>query len=728
MDLTAPDSFVGGADHKKRTRIRFSCTSCRGKKLKCDRQSPCDQCIKRGLDGTCQFIPYVATASPSEPAPGLARAAASASPRGIKPATDSALQARLKHLEHIVQVLKSQRRWAGDTALTVGSEGDQQDDDYGEGENQFLPRCLKETAGLVTEDQRYIDNANWEAILDHITTLTSDLHTFDDIPDDIPDDTRTRHFIPYDYASSAKGPVLFSGVFPRATVAQMAFHLPPRPVADRLISALFETKEPSWVIFHVPSFLRDYNRLWENPSKRTYASLALHFSAFSLASLYILGRGEEMPGNLGPARAVFESFKAHAAHCLALSDYTKPGCYKIEALIMLFGCEFVGYPDAVVGSSMLLTITIRLAMHMGMHRDGRHYPKMSPFTSEMRRRKWAMLREIDRLLSFHFGLPSNIHDRFSDTEPPRNLHDEDFDEETEVLPPSRPFTERTTATLIIFKSRLGAVFGEIIEPTSSPKPMSHADTLRLDARLQQVHDNIPAILQYRPPSESLADPVDLFMQRYLLDLIYLKARMVLHRSYLGLGRLYERYADCRRICLESAMLALQYQYEIHVEVQPDGRLAKDRWFLNSLSVHDFLLADMILCLELSYLTAKEDKPGSQFTIEVEVVDGAVPDVVAKEKLLELLETSRLVWQAMRHQSTEANRGFKILSKMLNLSMGATGFSSESSNCSPESQDQAPSHHPQYQTGTAFFSIVRIIFSDASCRMANGPNLRSGTQY
>jgi Fungal Zn(2)-Cys(6) binuclear cluster domain len=42
---------------QKRARQQLSCTACRAGKLRCNRQSPCDQCVKRSKAPTCQYLP-----------------------------------------------------------------------------------------------------------------------------------------------------------------------------------------------------------------------------------------------------------------------------------------------------------------------------------------------------------------------------------------------------------------------------------------------------------------------------------------------------------------------------------------------------------------------------------------------------------------------------------------------------------------------------------------------
>jgi hypothetical protein len=41
---------------QKRARQQLSCTACRHGKLRCNRQQPCDQCLKRSKASSCQYL------------------------------------------------------------------------------------------------------------------------------------------------------------------------------------------------------------------------------------------------------------------------------------------------------------------------------------------------------------------------------------------------------------------------------------------------------------------------------------------------------------------------------------------------------------------------------------------------------------------------------------------------------------------------------------------------
>ncbi|KAK0531623.1 hypothetical protein OC834_002889 [Tilletia horrida] len=58
LDTIHPPMLPTRPPPKKRNRAALSCTSCRERKIKCSRQVPCDQCIKRGDEAYCRMAPH----------------------------------------------------------------------------------------------------------------------------------------------------------------------------------------------------------------------------------------------------------------------------------------------------------------------------------------------------------------------------------------------------------------------------------------------------------------------------------------------------------------------------------------------------------------------------------------------------------------------------------------------------------------------------------------------
>ena len=525
--------------------------------------------------------------------------------------------------------------------------------------------------------------------------MTRDLQKLDD---DIRDGYAT---IADDNATGRQqGLVLFQGMFPRTPVLDFFQFVPPRPIMDRILSQMFQMQDPGGVIIHFPTFIQQYEKFWTTPPENTtYIWLGFLFAMISHTAMYCLARHEEMPGNLGPTVEVFEAFRIRTGHCLSLGDYAnKPDLQKVQLLIMYFGIEYLSSNDAMLATSALLTLIIRLAMHIGLQRDPQHDPDLSPFEGEMRRRVWTFLAQMDGLISFQFGLPCNIKPGFFDTELPRNLHDHDFSEHTTELPPSRPETELTVVLYFIVKTRVMRAF-EAVTAAVTRGPVTYNEIMRLDEMLEDAHASVPEPLRYRSFGQSLMDRAGVIMQRYNLELLYQKARCVLHRKYLVIARSDPRFRSSRLACLDAATSLLRHQYDIHAEIQPDGRLAKDRWFLNSLSSHDFLLATMILCLELSHLNQTEEmesghsadgpnQKGDDGGSREEAQDDVV---LPREVLLDMLRISRSIWQTAQAESTEAKRAAKILSRMLELSTGElASIETHEHRESPESMNPLPS--------------------------------------
>lgn len=63
-NVSAPASAPAPAT--KRTRVLLSCHPCRTSKLKCDRATPCSQCLKRGKPDACAYAPRAEKIKPAK--------------------------------------------------------------------------------------------------------------------------------------------------------------------------------------------------------------------------------------------------------------------------------------------------------------------------------------------------------------------------------------------------------------------------------------------------------------------------------------------------------------------------------------------------------------------------------------------------------------------------------------------------------------------------------------
>ncbi|MCJ1338126.1 hypothetical protein MMC09_003411 [Bachmanniomyces sp. S44760] len=513
-------------------------------------------------------------------------------------------------------------------------------DEEGEEEEQVL-----ESFGHVNIDDdetSYVGASHWVAILDDIDKVKQDLDHNEMQPEK---------------SLNSQGSSFLFGSTVQLSKGDILASIPDRAVVDRLVSRYFNSKDPAVQAIHMPKFLKEYECFWENPNDTPVMWIGILFGMMCMAMFFYQRSGDKLSDLSAPPEEVMTTYRNRSAQCLVLANWTRPGKHTLEALILHLQAEYSQKQDAHVSVWIIGGVLVRLAMRMGYHRDANHFSNISPFDGEMRRRVWAFISQFDLLSSFLIGLPSMIPRGQVDTTPPNNLADHDFDENTKHLPPSRPLTDPTEVSYTIAKARMCVAFGKITDEMQSTVRTSYEESMKLDRLLQESHDMLPPHLQMRKMNTCITDPAYLIMRRYNIELLYQKSRCILHRRYLTEARSDPNYAYSRNCCTEAAMELLRHQFDLDAEVQPGGQLYRDRWFVSTLAAHDFMLAAMIVCLELHH--ASEDHNNGQV-----VATSSESNGYRLEDMFNALEKSYLIWQRSREQSPESKRAFQALSVML----------------------------------------------------------------
>src|SRR4029434_5130622 len=121
-----------------------------------------------------------------------------------------------------------------------------------------------------------------------------------------------------------------------------------------------------------------------------------------------------------------------SAQCLISGEYLHARSDAVEALMMFAHSRNVQKVDSDATIWSLYGLAVRLAQRRGYHLDAaRVSPNITPFEAEMRRRTWFMVQTSDLLFSFQLGMPPMIYQEVCDADHPRNLTDDDFDEDTD---------------------------------------------------------------------------------------------------------------------------------------------------------------------------------------------------------------------------------------------------------------------------------------------------------
>lgn len=361
-----------------------------------------------------------------------------------------------------------------------------------------------------------------------------------------------------------------------------------------------------------------------------------------------------------------DAFREKAVQCLILARYTTGGPYILETLITVLTGESILLKDSATDGWLLISMILHLAMRMGYHRDPDHFPGISPFEGEMRRRIWTTILQLDLVLSLEMGLPRSATHTHIDTKQPRNLRDCDFEEDTAEMPPPRPETEWTPVLPLIAKGRLISALGLICDVNTDINPPSYDEVIKVDALLEDVHNRaIPPVLRWETMPHPITDSPNLVVQRVSVETTYHKSRILLYRRALisyPARQPQERDRESVRICLDSALKILSFQQMLHEESQPFGRLCQLRWKVTHIFNQDVLLATSVLCLYLQDV----DK------FELPETAGQTTWSPRAEEIRQRLTISHKIWLQMSTASAEAEK----VAKALSIVLGNTEASAE----------------------------------------------------
>lgn len=421
-------------------------------------------------------------------------------------------------------------------------------------------------------------------------------------------------------------------------------------------------------IVHKPTFVKRYTAFWSSPTTTADMDwLALLFMVLSIGIFFSsFSAPHELANDATPLTTTqrFRQYRAAAGQALTNSNrssggYSSPATSTCAPFLLYVESEFLINRTSHMNCYLLVGVCIRIMLKMGLHRDPAKLPgaQISPYDGEMRRRIWNLAIQIDLMVSFHLGLPSMIHGIESDTSPPRNLLDEDFDEDTIVMPPERSVADYTHMTYPIFKASICHVFGKVARMAHALTVPTYSEVMAVDALLEERWAAIPSFMKVRTLDTCITDPPFQVIQRFGIAALYQKARCVLHRQFLVENEPKPEHDHSRRTCLLAALSLLEYQSSLFEATKPGGMLAGNGWFVSSLAIHDFLLAATIV-----YLVIQNEhyvEPGGNFDFTKN--DTPLPN---KQQLLEALRRSHWIWVEMTAENLEVKKAPAVLEVML----------------------------------------------------------------
>ncbi|KAI1806479.1 fungal-specific transcription factor domain-containing protein [Daldinia bambusicola] len=621
---------------RRRDKPILSCAFCRGRKLRCDRQSPCAACTRRGKPEECIY---------------------SCSEQERKDAVDyrphtrgHRARQRIAHLENIVieMVQNSRRPPASET-----SSGSLHDTSPQLQDGNVLDVLGK--LSLTDNHTVYTGSSHWATILDDIQQLKNELS--EEYPEEYSENNTNIELNQFDtgltqVSAATRFSLLNSATrLPREQILAM---MPPRRVVDRHVSRFFNDYEMGPFLLHRNTFLAEYETFWNDPSTTPTMWIGLLFSALQVMSVSAFLQQQDVKSHglsVNEVQKTLETYRSLTIHCLTTGDYLRPGKYTIETLTLYYFIERVVNIDASVSNWILIGVIIRVALRMGLHRDPSRWPNIGPLQAEHRRRLWIFLYHMDFFSSTQIGLPRIIKDSQCDTRPPAHLFSYDIGVEHDEIPPERPLTETTALLYIIQRDMIIKVTAEIYDVIEAGPPLP-STLAALSSKLERAIDAIPPWLKYKPLEMSIADNPLNILQGMFIDVLVQKAIYLLHRWSFMKGSAGEESAKSNDACIDAALAILRHQRRISEEVQPGGIMFSIRWKVPISLNYEFLQSTMMLCFALS----RFDKGHTGATDS--------PSLHRRHDIIEALTFAKALWEKDSGELVEARRAARAIAVVL----------------------------------------------------------------
>ena len=272
----------------------------------------------------------------------------------------------------------------------------------------------------------------------------------------------------------------------------LASLVPEQPRTDALVQEYFETLETTYRALHAPTFFRKYKEFWMSSDKSSSVFLVQLLLVCASVNCSVEGGPTGFVGRSSAGRDAAVTWIELCENWLDLQSqkHMTLDVFQVRVLLVIakkLNCVKIKREWTVSGH------LLREAMSSGLHREPTFLSnKISVFDQEMRRRLWFTILELDLQNGIDRGMSAGIGPFDWDTLPPLNLHDEDFDESLEKMPPARPMTEFTRTSFLCLAQQHLPLRLEIMSRVNSLRVCLESDTaIELDQKIRQILDSLP---------------------------------------------------------------------------------------------------------------------------------------------------------------------------------------------------------------------------------------------
>ena len=415
---------TANAEKTEATLEKYACVTCSQRKVKCNRQNPCSNCIK--VNNDCVF---------KAPPPPKRRKRRKLSNDGAVEINDAETDG--KPTDYVLAGIGTHgaKLRNGDESKVNGGKGYAHicarppvDEMYC-GINRFHGGTKSGKLVTINGKSRYLGNRLWASLTNELENEEEDL-----TPSDTSEDEEPAGFL----QQSHGGEDLLLG----SGASSNQFRHPLPSVIQKLWQVFSENFNPLCKLVHAPSLAKHLKLAAESPESLDRGHEALLFVIY-LGAVHTLDDATCQSTFSERKSILLKKYRPAAITGLRNAHFLRTcNTITLQAFIIYLLASREYYDPRTFWA--FTGIALRIAQRLGMHRDG-ETQGLSVYETEMRRRMWFQICVLDVRSGELIGTGRSFIHNMSDTKTPLNLNDADFG-----LDMIGPVTERKGATEMVF--------------------------------------------------------------------------------------------------------------------------------------------------------------------------------------------------------------------------------------------------------------------------------------
>uniref|UniRef100_A0A060TDM9 ARAD1D08448p n=1 Tax=Blastobotrys adeninivorans TaxID=409370 RepID=A0A060TDM9_BLAAD len=438
MVCRGPGQGMAPVRTKKCRGIRkpISCTECRRRKIKCDRQQPCQSCVKRTVPEQCVYT-HGKVSSSSRPRASSSRitsnnySSTTTTTNGHHTCSTPTSSSSLDRSHSLTSPTSHE---FGSSQMSPSYLPTQPPSYYAGGTNGlYLP-----TEPMDTSSPRHMDSFYYPAAIPS-APLISTQQSYQWESSATPNSTSTQFpsmeqqsemlLSPWkrSYSAPESGGCLDVGT------ARLRALLPDKGVGQFILNNFFRVFSPLINLVHERSLMAEFDQLYiihkQNEVPTSFVALVYVIMALGVESL------DEADPNLFMAKVHTNASSAEelsglyigmARQCLATENMMDEISFTtLQAHIFLCWATFNTTSGTTSDSWQMLEICVQLGVILGCNDDAPKNPYLSPLQVELRRRSWATILLMDITHSTFLERPSYIEEKKMEKFMPRQMDELD---------------------------------------------------------------------------------------------------------------------------------------------------------------------------------------------------------------------------------------------------------------------------------------------------------------